>query len=533
MEAQQTKLGRIVSVSGSQVIVLLEGDKGNGHEPPTPEAQIGSLVKMETGRTTVFGLISGLSIPIPAQENGQTEMHIVQLDLIGESVNGANGVGPAFSRGVSIFPALGCDVFASTEEDLGRVYARPESVSTVPVGTIHQNPSLPAFVITDDLLGKHFAVLGTTGTGKSCAIALILRALLSKHANSHILLLDLHAEYASAFGDAAEVLDTDSLQLPYWLLNFDELAELVIGDRESGREVEEAILGEVILAAKRQFLNDSGDSEVVTVDTPVPFRLGEVAKLLDDAMGKLEKPENSAPYLRLKSRIKALQTDRRYSFMFPGLSVHDNMAAILSQIFRIPVGGKPITIMDLSGVPSEVLNVVISLLCRMTFDFAQWSDRSVPILLVCEEAHRYAPENPNVGFEPTKRALARISKEGRKYGVSLALVSQRPSELSSNILSQCNTIFALRMSNIKDHEFVRGALSESGIGLLDCLPLLRTAEAVVVGEGVSVPMRICFTQLSDDNRPLSSTASFSAAWDDSSCKDNFVEKVVARWRHQI
>ena len=168
----------------------------------------------------------------------------------------------------------------------------------------------------------------------------------------------------------------------------------------------------------------------------------------------------------------------------------------------------------------------------MTFDFALWSERAVPIMLVCEEAHRYAPQDSKLGFEPTKKALSRIAKEGRKYGVSLCVVSQRPSELATGILSQCNTIFALRMSNQKDQEFVRGALSESAMGLMEFLPSMRNAEAIAVGEGVPVPVRLCFNELPEERRPRSGTAQFSTAWQSDDEDKSFIDTVVERWRRQ-
>ncbi|MEE8274060.1 MAG: DUF87 domain-containing protein, partial [Alphaproteobacteria bacterium] len=402
--------------------------------------------------------------------------------------------------------------------------------STVRVGTIHQDRSVPAFVTTDELLGKHFAILGTTGCGKSCAVALILRAILSQHRNGHVLLLDPHNEYARAFGDAAEVLDPGSLRLPYWLLNFEELVEVLVDRASATREAEVAILKDAVLVAKQRYRGESENDKRLTVDTPVPFRLKDLLQIVDDAVGKLDRPDSSAPYLRIKRRFDALKSDSRYAFMFPGLVVRDNMAAILSTLFRVPVAGKPITIVDLSGVPSEVLNVVVSVLCRMTFDFALLCDRAVPILLVCEEAHRYAPQNAELGFEPTKKALSRIAKEGRKYGVSLCVVSQRPSEIAAGILSQCNTIFALRLSNQADQDYVRGTIKESAVGLLESLPSLRNAEAIVVGEGVPVPLRMCLDELPEDQQPLSGTASFSTAWH-ADCEDaNFLTEIVERWR---
>ena len=525
------RIGRVISVLGSQVLILLDDPVGPGAATEPIGIQIGGLVKMHTSESTIFGIISGMNVPIPAKDEESSEMKVVELELLGESVIPPNGDMATFQRGVSVSPSLGDSVFEAVQEDLAQVYAKP-AVSTARIGTVHQDRSLPAFVITDDLLGKHFAVLGTTGSGKSCAVALILRAILSRHENGHVVMLDPHNEYAPVFGDSAEILDPDNLQLPYWLLNYEEIVEIVVGGASDSPEVEASILGEAILEAKREFAGEGNDARYMTVDTPVPYRLGELTRILDDRMGKLERAESTRPYVNLKSRLQKLQSDRRFAFMFPGITVHDNMAAILSRIFRIPVDGKPVTILDLSAVPSEILNVVVSLLCRMTFDFALWSERSLPILLVCEEAHRYAPMNTALGFEPTKRALSRIAKEGRKYGVSLCVVSQRPSELEPGILSQCNTVFALRLSNQKDQDFVRGAMSESSFGLLEFLPSLRNAEAIVVGEGVTVPVRLCFDDLPADHRPLSGTASFSTAWQNDIADDSFVEDVVNRWRNQ-
>ncbi len=528
--AIEARIGRVVAVSGAQVVILLEN-----RETAIPDGwtlQIGALVRMRTPASVVYGVVGGLSIPIPAQGPGDDEMKIVEAELVGEAVIDGDGNLCPFKRGVSVYPALGDGVFQTSHDDLRQVYMR-SNVATARIGTIHQDHSLPAYVSTDDLLGKHFAVLGTTGTGKSCAVAVILNAILAHHGNGHVVLLDLHGEYAKAFPGIAELVDPNTLELPYWLLNFEEIVEIVINSRGPDRDVEAAILGDAILAAKRRFPGAADRAENMTVDTPVPYRVSDVVRLLDEAMGKLDKPQASVPYIRVKTRLAALQADRRFSFMFPaGLSLRDNMAAILSRLLRIPVAGKPLTIIDLSGVPSEILNVAVSLLCRMIFDFALWSEHNLPILLVCEEAHRYMPQDTNLGFHPTKAALSRIAKEGRKYGVSLCLVSQRPSELASTILSQCNTIFALRMNNQKDQEFVRGAMAESASGLLDFLPSLRNGEAIVVGEGLQVPVRLSFDPLPEDRRPRSATATFSAAWQQDHDSPGVVEQIIERWRHQ-
>ncbi len=528
---EEKRIGRVVSVSGSQVIVMLENQASQDAPGPGDEVQIGGLVKMHTPASTLFGMISGLSIPIPSEEARESEMRIVEMELVGEAIEKEDVGKAVFQRGVSFCPSLGDAVYTTTQDDLKQVYARP-AVSSVRVGTIYQDQTLPAFISTDDLLGKHFAILGTTGSGKSCAVALILRAILAQHASGHALLLDLHNEYGRAFADCAEILGPGSLELPYWMLNFEEIREIIIGNGKEDREADVIILKGAIVEAKRRYRSGDDKTDHISADTPVPYRLSDVTQQIDEALGKLDKPTDSAPYLRLKDRFSAIQADKRFSFMFQGLTVRDNMTAILSRIFRVPVSGKPVTILDLSGVPSDILNVVVSLICRLTFDFALWSDRALPMLLVCEEAHRYIAQDPGLGFEATKRALGRIAKEGRKYGVSLCVVSQRPSDLAVGILSQCNTIFAMRMSNQKDQEFVRGTLSESALGLLDSLPTLRTGEAIAVGEGVSVPVRLQFDTLPDERRPLSGTASFSTAWQNDDKDEAFVAEIVERWRRQ-
>lgn len=520
-------IGRIVSIAGSQIVAVLDDTRVGGTPPP----QVGSVVQMRSPASVVYGLVTGLTIPIPAEKTEDTEMKIIEVELLGEVIIGADGALSTFMRGVSIYPALGSALFATGEEDLRTVYSRP-SVPSVSVGTVHSDRNVPAYLSIDDLLGRHCAVLGSTGTGKSCVVALILRRILTYISAGHVLIIDLHNEYARAFGDMAEVLTQDNLDLPYWLLNFEEMREIMVSNRGGQPEAEAAVLADVILEAKRTFAAGIESTDWVTVDSPVPYRLSDVVRLLDQKMGRIQRPSDSEPYLRLKSRLAALSSDRRYAFMFPGITVRDNFAAILGTLYRVPTAGKPITIVDLSGVPSEILNVVVSLVCRMTFDFAQSSDQNVPVLLVCEEAHRYAPLSEEFGFASTKQAVGRIAKEGRKYGVSLCLVSQRPSELAAGMLAQCNTILALRLSNQRDQDFVRATLTESGLGLVDSLPSLRDREAIAVGQAVPVPLRLFFDELPPHQRPQSGAASYAKAWGEEVAAEQVLATIVRRMRRQ-
>jgi len=459
-------------------------------------------------------------------------LRVAEIGLIGESVDVAAGGDGHFSRGVSVLPTLNEVVVLADHNDAALVYAQPFSQS-VSIGSLHQDPRVAACISVDDMLGKHFALVGATGSGKSCALVLILRGILDLNPHAHIVLLDPHGEYGQAFAERAEHLNVRTFRFPYWLLNFEELIEVIFGDKKTEQAASVAILRDLVLAAKLTFAGNPLDAFWITVDTPVPYALGEVNRLIDEAIGKLENRANYGPYLLIKTRLAALQADRRYAFMFStGIALRDELASLLGRLFRVPSNGKPITVLDLAGVPSEILNVIVAVLCRMAFDFGLWSGHSVPLLLVCEEAHRYAPQAAGVGFDPAKRALARIAREGRKYGVSLGVLSQRPSDLDASILSQCSTLLAFRMTNEKDQEIIQATMSEASTTLFTSLPLLGNGEAVAVGEGVSVPMRLRIASLPEDERPRSSSAFFSTRWQRDDVKVGFLDKIVASWRGQ-
>jgi hypothetical protein len=530
--------GYVTSIVGPKVIATLVTTESSGSLADAAQVdlavQIGALVRIDTPRSSAYGVVNRLDCRNASSPPRPDEERVVEIDLFGEIAwDGPDGTPVDFRRGISISPTLGAPLYSTTDTELGKIYARPDS-SNVIVGSLYQDARIPAYVMTNELLGKHFAILGTTGSGKSCALAVVLHSVLAAHPHGHIVLLDPHNEYWRAFGEEAEVIRPNDLQMPYWLLNFEEMIEVLCSPDETARDSESNILKDAIVYAKRAFASGEEEKRILTVDTPVPYRLSTMVDRIDEAMGDLGKPDQMGPYLRLKMRIADLRDDRRFGFMFSGLTVKDNMTDVLSRILRIPTTGRSVSIFDLSGVPSEIVDVVVSLLCRTIFDFALWSppEDSAPILMVCEEAHRYIPKDPNDGFGPTRKAISRIAKEGRKYGVSLGLVTQRPSELSETILSQCNTLFALRMGNHQDQEFVERALPESAAGMLSCLPSLRTQEAVVVGEGVRVPIRIRFSDLEDRKRPQSDTADFAKSWQEDITSRDTIARSIDRWRRQ-
>ncbi|HME27262.1 MAG TPA: DUF87 domain-containing protein [Acetobacteraceae bacterium] len=495
-----------MSVSGPKLVILLEPASGVDRH-----IQVGGLVKVRQDRSVTFGVLEGMSIPMPREAGDDRELQIAEVGLIGELVETAEGA-PTFRRGVSTTPALNQAVEWADHHDAATVYSLADRQS-ITVGHVQQSPDVPANVAVDDMLGKHFAILGTTGTGKSCALTLILKNIITKNPRAHILLLDPHGEYGRAFGDMAEHITVDNFKLPFWLFNFEEVVEVVFGADRAKMANEIGHLRELIISARLSSVKDAKDAPWVNVDTPMPYAFAELMRLVDLAMGKLD-ANHALPALKsLRTRLSCLQAVQRYNFILSlGLTTRDTLRGVLSRLFRIPTNGKPLAVFDLAGVPSEILNVIVAVVARLAFDLAVSAGQDLPILLICEEAHRYAPQETGSGFEPAKRGLARIAKEGRKYGVSLGVLSQRPSDLASSILSQCNTVFAFRMSSERDQEIIRATLSDGSSALFSALPILGNSEAIAVGEGVSVPMRLCMAQLPAAERPRSSSAAFSMHW---------------------
>ena len=538
--APLVRIAHIVSVSGSHAIAVLERSEDAEQRHKDPRIQIGAVVQIQTPGAAVIGLVSSITAPMPEMAGKREDIGLIEINLSGEIGVSEESGRLAFRRGVASLPSLGDPVLLADRHDLTRVFA-PRGVASITVGTLYQDPGVPARLLTDDLLAKHFIIVGSTGSGKSCALTCVLQRLLEGHKSAHVVILDIHNEYANAFGDLVEPISLDNFNLPLWMLNFHELCVALTHD-DGHQEDEIDILNEAVLFAKRRYADAAAgragliarkttDPQIMTVDTPAPFRVSDVIAYIDDELGKLERLRKVLPYRRLKARVESLVADQRYNFMFGSLSVQDTMSDVLGRLFRIPNNGKPISVIDLSTVPHEILDVVISVISRLAFDLAVWSKGDLPMLIVCEEAHRYAPANGDEKFVPTRKALSRIAKEGRKYGISLALVTQRPAELDPTILSQCSTAIALRLSSEKDQAVIRGGTYEGMSDLIDFLPLLGDREAIVLGQGTSMPMRIRFADVRNSGRsPKNMNRGFSKSWKSENMDRAALEAIVARWR---
>lgn len=527
-------LGAVVSVSGKRATAILRPQATDSG--PEQKLAIGRLVAVRSETALTIGVVASVTEDVDARGGNGRGPLSVDVDLLGEILN--YGTEKAyFQRGVSEYPTIGDMLLTLGTDELELIHSIHDA-ETIDVGRLKLDSELPAYINFDDMLRKHFAILGATGVGKSSAVALILRKILEKGTNLRILLFDPHAEYGHSFGDMANVLLPQNLRLPFWLFNLDELSEVLFrGHPNVEREIE--VLAELLPRAKARFAAKANfaarsmeppSKSDFTPDSPVPYLMSDLVELLNDRIGRLENRSTALTFNRLISRIEALTQDARYSFMFNREFVHDVMPDVLGTLFRLPLQGQPITIVQIAGFPADVVDSVVSVLCRLAFEVGVWSDGSVPLLVACEEAHRYAPSDPANGFWPTRRAISRIAKEGRKYSVFLGVITQRPADLDETILSQCNTVFAMRLANDNDQAIIKSAVPDAGSSLLEVLSSLGVREAIAFGEGVALPTRIHFGNLAKEFLPYSQTESQFRPGDADTAGNDFVEAVVRRWR---
>jgi len=496
-------LGRVVACNGSNATISAIAQ--NGETDLTELWSVGRLISISVGENRVVALAYAMGTSDEAWRDGEDTGFHIEVELLGEVRKGGDGR-EEFSRGISRYPYLGAVAHRIRAADLLRIYDTGKSDTCV-IGKLTQDESIDATIHIPSMLSKHFAVVGSTGVGKSTAVSLLLNKAIEADPKLRVLILDPHNEFAAAFPEHAVVIDTDTLDLPFWLMRLEEFTEVVFRGRPGVPE-ELDILRDLIPEAKRAFrgsdsplMRRTTEKSSITADTPVPYRMADLLALIDERIGRLE-GRGEKPFLRsLKMRIMSAINDPRYHFMFSNNTINDTIMETIAHIFRIPGGDKPISTFQLAGIPSEVVNSVASILCRMAFELALWSNGAIHMLVVCEEAHRYVPADRDLGFFPTRQAISRIAKEGRKYGVSLGVITQRPGELDQTILSQCSTLFAMRLSNDRDQEIIKSAIPNSSISTTSFLSSIGNGEAIAFGEAITVPMRMKFARVEEKYLP--------------------------------
>lgn len=587
MSKPPTYLGKVISVSGASILVELTPQvisglliiEGKAHRI----GQVGSFVRIPQGYNNLYGIISETVESPDSTDLSKIKINSrrqIKVELVGEAI------GNDFERGISQFPSISEEVHLVTEQDLRNIYGALGSGQIV-IGKLSSSDSINVSIDLDNLVNKHSAILGSTGSGKSTSVASLLRAIITSHTpdilkpSARIVLFDLHGEYSSALHDIANVFsinsDTDSekLYIPYWCVDPDSLIDFLCGPSTDLKNN----FTDLIVEEKINFVKNNKELKInpnnITAYTPIPFRLEQIwydlsytyaVNWLDEDMTEpaytdignakeLKPPKFKAPCIRKDERVKkgngnsswkkhldlmrSRLLDSQYSFFLkPGSwtpNEENKCENDLSTLIANWIGGnKPITILDLSGMPSERLDLLLGSMLDILFESAIWSKnldmgmKNNPLLLVMEEAHRYL-STENSGL--SKSMVRRIAKEGRKFGVGTMLISQRPSEIDETILSQCGTFFSLRISNATDRARVKSAMSDSLSGIIDSLPILRTGEAIVTGEAAKLPMRFKFRIPQEGQFPNSHDPKVTESWSKDRIKHSFND-LVTSWRLQ-
>jgi hypothetical protein len=577
-------IGHVDSVKGGVVSIRLLDNLPtfmmvDGHSYRI--GQVGAFLRIPLGYTQLYAvctLVGAAPTPQNEQTTSQPGHKWLSATLFGESIGGV------FERGISQYPTIEDEVHLVSPQDMRVIYGSTKEARAITVGHIAAASGISGNIDLGRLVTRHFAVVGSTGSGKSNLLAVLLEAIATQgFPSARILVIDPHGEYGSAVGQYGRVFrikpDKEKGELPlfvpYWALPFDELQAIALGQMQPGSET--AIRDEITARKKDaiKHLADKPPDAAITADSPIPFSLKKLWFDLDDferqtfkdkektmpcdkmRNGNAEElisnqypapnPGNKEPYAHPRPRnigkqlelMRSRLQDSSFAFLFqPGNDLLPNLDgkanSDLHSLIQSWIGhDKPLTVLDVSGLPTEVLSTVVGTMIRIVYDLLYWahdlpiSGRNQPLLIVLEEAHIFLPEG---GDSAAHRTISRIAKEGRKYGVGLCVVTQRPGEIESTVLSQCGTMIALRLTNSSDRSKVESAMPDDLGALSGMLPALRTGEGIVLGEAMPIPSRIQFFKAR--KRPRGDDPDMPDAWRKERPNGDGYMSALNNWRHQ-
>lgn len=578
-----TLIGNIDSVKGGVVTIRLRDDmptfmmvEGRSYRI----GQVGAFLRIPLGYSQLYAvctLVGAAAAPTSDEAAVPVGHRWLSATLFGESIGGV------FERGVSQYPTIEDEVHFVTSTDMQVIYGSGEQERAITVGHIAATSGISGRLDLGHLVTRHFSVVGSTGAGKSNFMAVLLEAIATQgYPAGRVLVIDPHGEYASAVSQYGRVfkVNADSekgelpLYVPFWALPFDELQAICLGSMQPRQEsaVRDEIAERKIAAAGH--LEHSPPQTAIAADSPIPFSLRQLWSDLDDFERRTYEdqnltqpcerlsdgdPENlvrcqyppprpgtNPPFagrpLQISKQLELLRSrlqDSRFKFLFaPGPDLTPDLDGRIQGDLHSLVGSwvgheRHVTVLDVSGLPAEVLTTIVGTLIRIVYDLLFWafelpiSGRRQPLLIVLEEAHRFLPEG---GSSAAHRTISRIAKEGRKYGVGLAIVTQRPVDIESAVLSQCGTMIALRLTNSADKSRVEAAMPDDLGALSGMLPTLRTGEGMVVGEAMPIPSRIQFFKAR--SRPKGDDPEMPDAWRQNRPESIHYRNALRNWRHQ-
>lgn len=585
------KIGQVISSSPQSIIVEIADLKV--FEDNKDSLQIGRYLKIAEGNNDyVIAIIKNLK-GLNSEDAGMMAWKfLIDCQAVGSLVNDQE-----FERGSILLPVPTEPVFSTDKDTLDKIFVENEQFN-FPLGYLSLNKDVQLMIDGDRFFSKHIAVVGSTGSGKSCAVAKVLHDVVGieekvnknqgKQNNSHIIVFDIHSEYEAAFAlDETQAftlngLNIDNLKLPYWLMNSEELESMFIESNEANSHNQVSQFKQAVILNKEKH---NPDIKEVTYDTPAYFSLEEVYRYIEnmnrEVIGRLANenlpklgdgslitdrtkyfqevyefvPNSTAKdskatngpfngeFNRFVSRLETKLSDKRLKFLLEplkedGTPYQTNDFQEIMKQFLGYLNKANVTIVDLSGIPFEAMSVTVSLVSRLVFDFcfhysklrhAEDLLNDIPVMIVCEEAHNYVPQNDSVAYRASRKSIERIAKEGRKYGLSLMIVSQRPSEVSETIFAQCNNFLALRLTNNNDQNYVKKLFPDSSNAITDLLPNLSPGEAIVVGDAVLLPSVVQLKK--PDPEPKSRSVDFHQEWQ-RNWQDVTFETVIKRWRKE-
>jgi len=559
-DTTNTVIGHVVDVQGNLLMATLVEDE-QGHTPTVTigdedvlVGQLGSYVAIKQNNVHIIAIVTRMTeqealatatIETPGDEAARLPFakRIARLTPVGSVDTGGQ-----FERGVTQYPTTGAEVHAIGSSEVARMFDRFQSKGLA-VGTLASHPTLKVCLDPTNLFGRHSAIVGQTGSGKSWTVASLVQKTVAVMPKAHIIILDLHGEYCwaraekhhFAFDDAiVRHVDARELEIPYWLMTYAELCDLLIDQTDYSAHNQTAVFREV-LGILRNSEGKKLSLERTTLDTPVYFDLLALRKSIEDRNGLVPSESTGKPikgpltgsFDNFLMRLDSKLNDIRYDFLLKpkNRKSSDSLSDLLRDFVGLGSKKVAVTVIDLSSVPFDVRPTVAAQIGRLAFEFNYWNPqyRDFPILLICEEAHAYVPRASESQFAGSRKSMERIAKEGRKYGVGLTIVSQRPHEVSETVLAQCGTFICLRITNPDDQSYVRSLVPESEGDLVSVLAGLGRGEALVLGEAVPLPTRVQFDKPSPP--PNSDDVDFYAKWKDGPADLN-VDEIVKRWRSQ-
>ncbi len=556
------KIGRIIEVDGTHIKAELEKSIDELNRVYNSEVysigQFGSILKSYFGNRLLFMYVTRLRLKseIEAEKGNyippSEDSRILEADLFGEGQwelykepELCSEYHLEFERGISTYPLPLQELYLTTSVELKSIYECNDRHS-IKIGTYVGTGTIPCFANINELFSKHTAILGSTGSGKSATVAAIIHAISSYNPgvdnkgspipwHPHIIVFDPHNEYKKAFPQAQRLVsDEGTLKLPYWLLNLKELTDLIIGKSEFQATSQINILKTALIDCRKEGAKTIRSKyDKISVDSPIPFSLELLIQKIKADMPS--QPSKQDKHISILNKIDTLRSDVRLNFLMDNWSSNtDAIKDIIAQFINYE---KTLKVVDLSGIPNDVAGIVSSTIARLLFMFKLWETpeerEQNPILLVCEEAHRYVPNRGEAEYAAAQDAIKRVAKEGRKYGLGLLLVSQRPSEIEPTVLSQCNSWLVLRLTNSEDQSYVLKFLPDSLTSLGKILPSLRRREAIFIGQAASIPSRILINELRKEQLPQSNDISFVDGWSSPPIEKDKIQQVADRWRIQL